>query len=788
MMRRSILSSSGRNENQCCGVNPGATGTLKDRGVALVITLLLLLLVSALGLAAVLSSSSDLLINGYYGNYRGSFYAADAGLSVARQSMQTYLAGLVPNGTTWNAGWINCSGSNQPIPSATWSNSYSSSTNLTGSSATSPAVVTNSWPESFKITTGSFGTLTCTPTSTGTGAPYVTYTIPYSLTSVGSATGTEQASVSENGSFVLVISTQGSNKVVDTSFSAFGAYIGSFPACNGSSLAYGTITGPVYANGEWNLGSGGSYTFTDPVNQTGSAFSFYDGSTCYHSTTVPYTDSKGTKFNPNFQAGFNLNQSTIQLPANSYSQMWAVLDGLGCGENNGSTCGSIPPTLPSQPTALQMNTYNMQNADQANAAANLYYNTTTSTAATSGVYIPYTCTGSTCSLTPNAGGIYVEDTSGKPTNLTLTAVTSGMYSSTTFPTSTQCTTSSCQAVQVTQTGSSTTGSATVSQTGSTSCTTTTHHSSTTTTCTANFTQSQATATPTTVTNITIDSSSNLTTAQTYVQTSTATSTQTASNSCEVSGSGGCTVTAPSFGSCSGSGCSTTTTTSNGSATDLTLAGVPTMSTSLGTPSTNSCTSSASGACAESMIYVDGSATITGPSSGAAVQNNSMLTVTANGNITQTGNLLYSTEPVTTSGSSLDSLKSLPTSAMYQVLGLFTANGEVVFTPSTSNLETDASIAVISSSSSCGSSCGKIATGTNFNTWTNVGGRAENSINSVGFSTGNVYFDQRYKQWNNFAPPWFPQTAIGENDLTNVLTTNQTFSVQRVQWYSSTGGQ
>jgi hypothetical protein len=189
-----------------------------------------------------------------------------------------------------------------------------------------------------------------------------------------------------------------------------------------------------------------------------------------------------------------------------------------------------------------------------------------------------------------------------------------------------------------------------------------------------------------------------------------------------------------------------------------------------------------------MIYVDGSTTITGPSSGAAVQNNSMLTVTANGNITQTGNLLYSTEPVTTSGSSLDSLKTLPTSAMYQVLGLFTANGEVVFTPSTSNLETDASIAVISSSSSCGSSCGKIATGTNFNTWTNVGGRAENSINSVGFSTGNVYFDQRYKQWNNFAPPWFPQTAIGENDLTNVLTTNQTFSVQRVQWYSSTGGQ
>lgn len=189
-----------------------------------------------------------------------------------------------------------------------------------------------------------------------------------------------------------------------------------------------------------------------------------------------------------------------------------------------------------------------------------------------------------------------------------------------------------------------------------------------------------------------------------------------------------------------------------------------------------------------MIYVNGDVSVSGPSSGAAVQNNSMLTLTADGDITQTGNLTYATKPVTTSGTPIDSLVSLPASASYQVLGLYTANGEVIFTPSSGNtLETDASIAVISSSPSCGSNCGKIATGKSFNTWTNIGGRAENSINSVGFSTGNVYFDQRFKQWK-FAPPWFPQTAIGQNDLTNVLTTNQTYSVQRVQWYSSTGGQ
>ena len=789
MMRRPILMGFGRRDIPRQVADPGGKRKFDDRGVALVITLLLLFLVSALGLAAVLSSSSDLLINGYYGNYRGSFYAADSGLNIARQSMQNYLAGIVPNGTTWNSGWINCSGSSQPITSVTWTNSYSSSTSVTGSSATSPAAVQNSWAESFKITSGGFtnsaGAFTstpppCVPTSTGTGAPYVTYTIPYSLTSVGSASGSEQASVTENGSFVLVISTQGSNKVVDASFSAFGAYIGNFPACNGSSLAYGTITGPVYANGEWNLGANGTYTFTDPVNQTGPAFSFYDGGTCYNSATVPYTDSNKTKFNPNFNAGFNLNQTAIQLPANSYSQRWAVLDGLGCGESNNSTCGSIPPTLPNPPSNTDMNNNHMQNAAQNNTAANLYYNTTSGTAATSGVFLPFTCTGSTCSLTPTAGGIYVEDTSGQATSLTLTAVTSGMYSSSTFPTSSQCTAASCEAIQVQQTGSSSTGSSAVTA-GSANCTYSNYQY----TCNATYTKTTPTTTPTTVTNITIDPTSNVTTSQTYVQTATSTLTQTANAQCK--GYSQCTPSAP--GSNSYNSGSTSNSSSNGTATDLTLTGVPTMSTSLGTPATNSCTAAASGACAETMIYVDGPVSISGPSSGAAVQNNAMLTVTANGNITQTGNLLYATEPVTTSGSSLDSLVSLPTSASYQVLGLFTANGEFVMTPSSgSTLETDASIAVISSSTSCGSNCGKIATGTNFNTWTNVGGRAENSINSVGFNTGNVYFDQRFKQWSNFAPPWFPQTAIGQKDLTNVLTTNQTYKVQRVQWYSSTGGQ
>lgn len=106
MMRRRNFSNSVQ-----AGISRTAT-TLRsgeksyDRGVALVITLLLLFLMSVLGLAAVMSSSSDLLINGYYGNYRASFYAADSGINIARQQIQTQLNNLVP--ATWNTTWTSC--------------------------------------------------------------------------------------------------------------------------------------------------------------------------------------------------------------------------------------------------------------------------------------------------------------------------------------------------------------------------------------------------------------------------------------------------------------------------------------------------------------------------------------------------------------------------------------------------------------------------------------------------------------------------------------------------------
>src|SRR5260221_6641075 len=83
-----------------------------ERGVALVTTLLLLMLLTGLTLTMAWSARSDMLINGYYRNFRGSFYAADSGLNIVRQAALNQFQGGVGLPATFAAGV-------QPIPPGT---------------------------------------------------------------------------------------------------------------------------------------------------------------------------------------------------------------------------------------------------------------------------------------------------------------------------------------------------------------------------------------------------------------------------------------------------------------------------------------------------------------------------------------------------------------------------------------------------------------------------------------------------------------------------------------------
>jgi hypothetical protein len=73
-------------------------------------------------------------------------------------------------------------------------------------------------------------------------------------------------------------------------------------------------------------------------------------------------------------------------------------------------------------------------------------------------------------------------------------------------------------------------------------------------------------------------------------------------------------------------------------------------------------------------------------------------------------------------------------------------------------------------------------GNSINKLTIVGGRIQNTIQNIGATTRNVFFDRRYSS-NNFAPPWFPSTTISNAGLDSPKSVNASF--QRLQWVSQT---
>ncbi len=469
----------------------------------------------------------------------------------------------------------------------------------------------------------------------------------------------QRSTVTESGT--IIISIQAPPNRLNTSYAYYGAFIDNYnvPACSSGALVPGIFEGPAFTNGAWGFNNSGAYTFTGQVGQASSKADYWSGSGCSASATVP------SGFNVNFQQGFSEGVAAKQLPPNSYSQKYAVLDGVGCGEA-GTSCLTGPPPDPSTVSGNPMGTY------LKNLSGTAYAGT-----GTSGVYLPYsglTYGGVQVNGVPEGGGIYVEgsasivltpgtDTSGNPT----------------------------QIIQITQGA--------------------------------------------TVTTITTNIAKN-----------------------------------------------TTTFASGG--TSKTLTGVP----------VNQITGTA---IPSAVLYVDGTITgLTGPGQGqAAIQNNAMLTIAGSGNIDITGDLIYTTEPNALSNadtpiaslSGVNNLNQLIAANDANVLGVFTASGNInLQSPySNKNLQVDGSLAAIGGMTTdptpglCTSStCGFTVSGS-INTFNNLGGQQQTNIFSGNMQYQNTYYDSRFAAVQNFAPPFFPATS--DYDL-NAPTAPTVYSTQqRTSW-------
>lgn len=679
-----------------------------SRGVALITALLLLSLFTVMTLAMVIATSSDLLIDGYYRNLRGSFYAADSGLNAARQFMVNQLANDVTANYAQSATTPPIAVGEESVVMSALSNS---STGFGGTQSTlsSSGPQASSWPGSFTISynaacanTGptttvpncptymkpwnaaecapnwSYGSPTYPippnltpdpatypiPTCANPGDPTrytvnsFSYSYPYKITAVGNSIANQQNTIEETGTMVATVTVTNS---FQQSFAAYGTFFNSYPICSGG-FVKGTMSGQFFSNDSWNFGDAaygaGGYIFTGSVGAHNADVGYmYGDGTCDQAATTSDTHN-GTTIAPTFQAGLNLGQTALPLPTDAFSQQRAVLDGKGEAVNPNppysTACGSATTC---GVTAGEMNAYNMTNPTNGVWPA-------TGTQPTSGVYLPYTTqSGGGCPCTFTGGGIYVQ---GNADQITMSAGTMSVLG-------------------------------------------VTHK-------TQLFTIKQGSTTTT----VTLDLDGQ------------------------------------------------TTTVSDGTNTAGPISGLPANYNS--SPATEA-----------AMLFVNGGISgtsggtttgLTGPSSGAAIQDGSAVTVAATNTIAITGNITYTKEPVALIQA--DTPVNPPPS---NVLGIFTTTGDIQVRP-TSNvttMEIDASLAMISS----GGSGGLTATWNTIGTLNIVGGRIASQAKS-GSSVGkrNIYFDQRFS--HGFAPPWFPSTTV-----TATPTTQTVVTPSRMSWTNTT---
>lgn len=622
----------------------------------MITTLLLLTLLSAASVAIVLLVSSDTLINGYYGNFRGSFYAADSGVNVVVESIANKIQ------TTANPAV------NPPLPAGTaWLNSTYAPYQANYYQIGDP----NSWNAQFEmignpVTPSNPGGLVLQGPSTLAGQPSFcdasgkcTYIYGYTVTVKGQSTGTEAEEVTESGilTYSSTLGNGGNNN--PPSFSHWGAFITNYSDCQGP-LVPGTMTGPFFTDGQWNFGnfSNPGYTFVDSIGEPGSNVSWWPNNCSDSAYNAP---PKNFSL-PNFESGFQPNQAVVTPPSNSYSQAQAVLNGAGTSCSSGS-CTATPPT-------------SSQMSQELKTISGAAY-PSSGNPPSSGVYIPY--------YTSNGQNVYGASGGG---------AAGGFYIS---------------------------GNASVTLTAGT------------------------------------DSGNNPTQTYTITQGSARSATTT-------------TITVDPFAGSSG----TTTVSSSGSPT-LTLTGIPSqLNPDTGQPEVQDDPSG--NPVYPTMIYVNGEITgLTG-----TIANQAGVTVTT-GNITGgtgvdtdiniTGDITYTSSPV---GVPSDTLNS---STNAGVLGIFTNTNIYLNPDSKGNLTVDASLAALSGQTGTNANSG-FYTNRSINTWTILGGRAEDHAHAVSINQGNTYYDRRFA--GNFAPPWFP-TEVPQPGSNPVPPTPANVSVTRTSW-------
>ena len=608
-------------------------------------------------MALVFSAATDTTTTRVQRVGQQAFFAADAGVGVARRAMTQAFSEQIdkirseqiafykkvlpaPSGQFPDA---------QAIPPAdgTWNNSFYSTIR---DRAIELATV-QARAQKLDEINGSKFTVTYSPFS-GTITKLVTdqfnavemVTLRYSIKITGVTTGGGSATVHESGllSTTLTLAATGTGSR-NFKFSGFGAFFDNGDTQANAPLANGTFSGPVHTNTHFAFLSSRSVTFRNVVSQVDSKIRYDDTSTTTPNKAIPPPSLTGITLSSD---GYKTT-SAVPLPTNNFSQEYAVINGTGIIEKKADGSPVDPPgTIPNDSHGDPIPVFDSSGRVAVDILVANLRDAKNHTPGKSGGDLDDGVYVSANDNNINGAGIYVE---GNASDIQLYADTNG------------------DQVYVIQQGSKTT------------------------TIRTNYTTQKTTI-----------SSGN------------------------------------------------DSKTFNGVFTDKSDPSNPKVGVSL---------------------FVDGSINSlrgghTSSTDLPAIASKTKLTITAQSDITVTGDLTYANQVVDDNGNKVSNINSID-----NVFGIFTNDGNMNLAPNSSyvdgpglGLEIDAAVITFNSNTSNDGGAikgsivytGATTPGTN-DRWKLIGSRVQSKINSIGFNYRDIFFDPRFSG-GTFSPPFFPGTT------------------------------
>ncbi len=326
----------------------------KERGVALITSLLAMTMILALGMALVLSVTTDTRTTTVHRAGEGAFYVADAGIGIARRAMTQALAEEIDRIKNGQAPFYRNNPPAQagqfpdvqmiPTPNGTWSGTFYSgilarATALARDTARDQ-VFTDTNGSSFEITfnapTGNVSLVAPSPTQ----ATQVIVLL-YSIDVRGRTTAGGSTVVSETGrlSTNVTLAAAPTAGVRSFAFSGFGAFFDNGDTQANAPLASGIFSGPVHTNTHFAFLANRSVTFRNVVSQVDNQIRYDTTNNTTPNRAIPNTNITGINIS---SEGYK-RIGAVPLPSNNFSQEYAVINATGVTDLNASTGAPVDP-------------------------------------------------------------------------------------------------------------------------------------------------------------------------------------------------------------------------------------------------------------------------------------------------------------------------------------------------------------------------------------------------------------------------------------------------------------